>query len=68
MKSYLSTSYWQYKLNETTQVDYNAINCLRQKLTTLKKKLSTEYDPKERKILQKQIQIQQLRIEIAYIV
>ena len=68
MKSYLSTSYWQYKLNEIAQVDYKEINYLRQKLTALKKKLIAEYDPKERKILQKQIQIQQLRIDIAYIV
>jgi len=47
--------------------DVEEISCLRQKISRLKKNLSLEYDPNEKKKIEMKIKILELKIMIAKI-
>ncbi len=73
MKHYLNISYNQYhlnelKANEPKKVDYAEINCQKQKMAALRKRLWQEKDPKVKSRLEKEIKICELKIMIAEIV
>ena len=48
-------------------IDYEKINCLRQQMNSLKKRLTNEQDSNEKRRLQMQIKICDLKIMVAYI-
>ncbi len=52
---------------KSTPIDYAKINCLRQQMNSLKKRLTTEQDSNQKRRLQMQIKICDLKIMVAYV-
>lgn len=69
MKYQQSFQEFHLNINENTEsrIKYDKINCIRLKMNELRKKLSTEKEPKKKRKLQLRIQICELKISILQI-
>ena len=70
---HLSTNYWQF-LNESATptakphpIDYDEINCLKDRIKKLNRQMIGERDPNIKKRLSMQVKVAELKIMIAQI-